>query len=111
MRVAPASAPTETRTYGKPKYEEREAPRRETPPRYNPAAVEKVVQAAPVENAAVAAPWENKPRKAKGKDEAKPKAKFKPKFQGNPKDKGKPKYKGKADRAAGDVPRQRPPKG
>jgi ATP-dependent RNA helicase DeaD len=109
VRVVPASAPTETpRIYGKPKYEGREAPRRETPPRYNPAAVERVAQAAPVD-AAVAAPWENKPRKAK-KDDAKPKTKFKPKFQGNPKDKGKPKYKGKADRAAGDVPRPRPPK-
>jgi ATP-dependent RNA helicase DeaD len=113
VRVAPASAPTEVRSYGKPKYEpaEREAPRRETPPRYNPAAVDKVAQAEPVADAASAAPWADKPRKAKGKPEAKPKPKFKPKFQGNPKDKGKPKYKGKADRAAGDVPRPRPAKG
>jgi ATP-dependent RNA helicase DeaD len=107
VRIAPAGAPTETRSYSKPKYEPAE---RETPKRYNPAAIEKVVQNEPVQDAAAAAPWADKPRKAKGKPEAKPKAKFKPKFQGNPKDKGKPKYKGKAARTDGDQPRQRPSK-
>jgi ATP-dependent RNA helicase DeaD len=105
VRVSPASAPTETRSYAKPKYEPAE---REKPKRYNPAAVERVAQAEPVADAAAAAPWADRPRKAKGKPEAKPKAKFKPKYQGNPKDKGKPKYKGKPERAAGDAPRQRP---
>jgi ATP-dependent RNA helicase DeaD len=109
VRISPASAPGETRAYSRSKHD---APEREAARRYNPAAGEKVAQAEPVADAAVAAPWADKPRKAKikGKPAAKPKAKFKPKFQGNPKDKGKPKYKGKADRAAGDVPRQRPAK-
>ena len=108
--IAPASAPTETRSYGKPQYEPREP---EQPRRYNPAAVERFVPheaAKPAEDAASAAPWADKPRRAKGKPEPKPKAKFKPKFQGNPKDKGKPKYKAKTEHAAGDVPRQRPAK-
>jgi ATP-dependent RNA helicase DeaD len=103
VRISPASPPTETRSYGKPRYESAE---REGPKRYNPAAAERVVleDPRPAQEAAPA------PRKPKKRDEDKPKAKFKPKYQGNPKDKGKPKHKGKADRAAGDVPRQRPAK-
>ena len=100
VRISPASAPGETRSYGKPKYEPAE---RDKPKRYNPAAAEKVAteDPRPAQDAEA-------PRKPKKKDEAKPKAKFKPKYQGNPKDKGKPKWKGKGDRAAGDQVRTRP---
>ena len=103
VRISSASAPSETRSYGKPRHDSAE---REGPKRYNPAAAEKVV----LEDPRPALDTVPVPHKPKKKDDAKPKAKFKPKFQGNPKDKGKPKYKGKADRAAGDVPRQRPAK-
>ena len=102
VRISAASAPNETRSYGKPRYDSAE---RERPQRYNPAAAEKVMTEDPRP-----AQEPSAPRKPKKNAEPKPKAKFKPKYQGNPKDKGKPKYKGKADRAAGDVPRQRPAK-
>jgi ATP-dependent RNA helicase DeaD len=100
VRISAASAPGETRAFGKPKYEPAE---RDKPKRYNPAAAEKVAteDPRPAQDAQA-------PRKPKKKDEAKPKAKFKPKYQGNPKDKGKPKWKGKADRPAGDQVRTRP---
>jgi ATP-dependent RNA helicase DeaD len=104
VRIMPASgAPSETRSYGKPKYDP--AQKRERANRYDPAAIEKVVQAE-ADLPEVAAPLADKPRKKKAKPEPKAKPKFKPKYQGNPKDKGKPKHKGKTD--AGNATRVRP---
>lgn len=103
VRIAPAGAPDETGSYGKP----RSHPEQQAPRRYNPAAAEKLLQEEPG-TAEEAAPKAQKGKKAKSEMGAK--ARFKPKYQGNPKDKGKPKYKGRADKAAGEAPRQRPAK-
>ena len=91
VRIAPAGAPAEARSYG-----------REKPQRYNPAAAGKVETDVVVETAPA--------KKPKRKDEPRQKPTFKPKYQGNPKDKGKPKYKGKAKAEAGGQARVRPKK-
>ena len=100
VRIAPAGAASEARSYGKPKYDpaaqERAAPSRDKP-RYDPA------------SRASEARGSDKPARPPDRTKDKPKGQ-----KVNPKDKGKPKYKGKAakaDHGAGGAPRQRPPKG